>query len=310
MGAHPSARTAKDSQDGNKKANRQLRPSCALCVADVLDKYLEWCQKHRAQRTYEWYRDHFRDFKEHSPKVAALPVTRLKAFHIVEWADAHEGWGSAYYRGAVIALQRPFNWAAKLGYIKGSPVREIEKPRAPRRELFITPTVWQEMKAHYRDGDPFRDLLEFAWDTGCRPQEVKRIERRHVNIERRQVIFPPEEAKGKRWRIIRLPARAWEIIQRHLGKEGVLFRNEDGRPWTKSAMSCRFARLKKHMGGVKFCGYALRHGFCQDLLEQGNDPLAVAELMGHANARMVCEVYSHMKKAEPHLDKILQNRKS
>src|SRR5437667_11222182 len=27
-------------------------------VAEIFEKYLGWCKKHRAARTYDWYRDH------------------------------------------------------------------------------------------------------------------------------------------------------------------------------------------------------------------------------------------------------------
>ena len=62
--------------------------------------------------------------------------------------------------------------------------------------------------------------------------------------------------------------------------------------------------------GVKYACYDLRHGFCQDLLESGNNPLAIAELMGHANGRMVSEVYSHMNQANSHLQRVLMSRGS
>ena len=283
----------------------------SLTVVEVFDKYLSWCKNHRADRTYEWYFDHIQDFINRKPDAGRLPATELKPFHVVEWADSHgEAWSNAYRRGGIIAIQRPFNWAEQLGYIAASPIKRIPKPQPQRRETFTTPQQWEKIKNHYKDGDPFRDLLEFGWETGCRPQESKRVEARHVELDHHRIVFPPVEAKGKkRWRIIRLTPRAEEILKRRLEQspEGVLFRNEDGQPWTAQAMACRFGRLQKHLG-VKYASYDLRHGFCQDLLEQGNDPLAVAELMGHADGRMVSQVYSHMNQADGHLRRILERR--
>jgi hypothetical protein len=31
-----------------------------LAAAQVFDKYLDWCAKHRRPRTYAWYKDHIR----------------------------------------------------------------------------------------------------------------------------------------------------------------------------------------------------------------------------------------------------------
>ncbi len=53
--------------------------------------------------------------------------------------------------------------------------------------------------------------------------------------------------------------------------------------------------------GVKFTTHGFRHGFCQRLLEKGNDHLTVAELTGHADGKMVAATYSHMNRADAHL---------
>jgi integrase/recombinase XerC len=240
--------------------------------------------------------------------VARLPATDIKPFHVVEWADSHgDAWSNAYRRGGIIAIQRPFNWAEELGYISANPIKKIAKPQPQRREQIVTLGEWASIRDRYADGDPFRDILEFGWESGCRPQEAKRIEPRHVDLDQHRIAFPPAEAKGKkRWRIIYLTPKAEAILRRRLKitKKGPVFRNEDGEPWTAQAMSCRFARLKKHLG-VKFAAYSIRHGFCQRKLEDGIDHLTVAALLGHADGKMVAAVYSHMNKADAHLREAL-----
>jgi len=230
---------------------------------------------------------------------------------VVEWADAHPSWGDNYRRGALIAVQRPFNWAAKLGYIQSSPIPYIEKPQATRREQVVTVNEWEAIRDHYDEGDPFRDLLEFAWETGCRPQEVKAIEARHVQLGVHRVVFPAKEAKGKkRIRVIYLTPRAEQIIRKllKLRPKGLLFLNAKGKPWNYAAMNCRFGRLKKTLG-VKYCAYAIRHGFATRKLEDGLDHITVAALMGHADATMLSKVYSHIGDRHDHLREQL-NRES
>src|SRR6516164_9087924 len=75
-------------------------------VAEILDKYLDWCKKHRAERTYDWYRDHIQSFLDSLGAAATMPVAALKPFHVIEWADKHPDWSNAYRRGAVVAIQR------------------------------------------------------------------------------------------------------------------------------------------------------------------------------------------------------------
>lgn len=169
-------------------------------------------------------------------------------------------------------MQRAYNWAVEMGYLDSSPLRRIKKPSCGRREETVTPQQWQQIKNHYAEGDPFLDLLEFCWETGCRPQEARAIEVHHVHLDPLCVLFPPSEAKGKkRWRIIRMTPRAAQVIQRRMAErtKGVVFLNAQGRPWTAFATNCRFCRLKKHIG-TKLFTYAWRHGFANRKLVEGH----------------------------------------
>ena len=62
-------------------------------AAEVFDKSLDWCARHRRPRTYAWYKGHIQSF------LASLPDPRIAAadlrpYHIVEWADRHPDTGS------------------------------------------------------------------------------------------------------------------------------------------------------------------------------------------------------------------------
>ncbi len=127
--------------------------------------------------------------------------------------DSHDSWGSTYSRGAIVAVQRCFNWAEEMGYIETNPVKKVKKPPATRRENHMTPEGYDAILEYLPEGDPFRDLLVFVWATGCRPQEARHIEPRHVHLDRECVVIPAEEAKGKRYpRVIYLHGHALEII--------------------------------------------------------------------------------------------------
>ncbi|HTU17857.1 MAG TPA: site-specific integrase [Gemmataceae bacterium] len=292
-----------DTMSTNTEAENPRSAADGPAVAEIFEKYLSWCQQHREARTYDWYRDHIQSFIDFLDKPAQMPVAALKPFHVMEWADRHPAWSPAFRRGAIVAIQRPFNWAEKLGYIDRTPIKHIEKPQAQRREQIITPEEWVKIRDHYPEGDAFRDVLEFAWETGCRPFEVKRIEARHVQLDKHCVIFPPKEAKGKkRWRVIHMTPRAEEIIRRLLviHPDGLLFLNAKGKPWNGFNMNNRFQRLKKHLG-VKYAAYSLRHSFAQRKLEAGHDHLTVAAWMGHSDGVMLARVYSHLGDRQDHL---------
>ena len=285
-----------------KPEAQKVASADGMSVAEVCDKFLDWCNTHRESRTYSRYLDFIQDFVDSLQNPETIPVKTLKPFHVIEWVDKHNGWNDTTKRNAIVHLLRPFNWAEKLGYIASNPLKHIEKPRAKRRDNPITSNDFAAIISLVKDR-PFLDLLHFAWETGCRPQEARLIEIRHINRQGKRIEFPPQEAKGKkRWRIIRLTDKALEIVERlATGKtEGILFLNTDGNPWKIFAICNRFSRLKKKLGRG-FAAYDIRHGFCQRMLENGVNHLAVAEIMGHANGQMVSAVYSHMNRADDHL---------
>jgi integrase len=212
-------------------------------AVSVLDAFLDWCQKHRAPRTYDWYRDYLQSFVRSIPRD--LSVDLLKPIHVQQWVDSQLGWNRGK-RGAITAVQRAFNWAAKMGLIETSPIRHIEKPRAGRRDVVITPEEYAWMLGQVKD-EEFRDLLIVCWETGCRPQEVLAVEARHVDLDAGRWVFPPDEAKGKKaHRVVYLTDRALEITRSLMARhpESPLFRNTDGRPWHPYALNCRFGRLR------------------------------------------------------------------
>src|SRR4051794_23674795 len=49
-------------------------------VATIIDLFLDWTKNNRAERTYEWYRDHLQSFLD-SLKPKTLAVGRLKPHH-------------------------------------------------------------------------------------------------------------------------------------------------------------------------------------------------------------------------------------
>lgn len=276
-------------------------------LGELFEKYLEWCQRHREKRTYDGYVWHIQAFCNHIKVAKEMSALDLKPFHVIEWLDAHPGWGQTYRRNATAAIQRAFNWAEELGYVASNPIRKIKKPMPKRREHFITPEAWVSIRGCYKDGDPFREFLEFCWETGARPHEARTIEAKHVHLDRAVIAIPPEEAKGrKRWRVIRLEGRALEIVAKRLpNAKAKLFVNRRGKPWTSFSINCRFCRLKLKLG-VKHFAYAFRHGFANRMLVSGADYLTVAALLGHSDGTMLAKVYQHLDQSDAHLREALK----
>ena len=276
-------------------------------LSEIYDHFLGWCKKHRAPRTFDWYLERIEPFLKFHP---GLTLENLKPKHIRQWLDTKPDWAPGQQRGAIVALQRPLNWAMEEGEIDSNPIAKIKKPMQGRRDEVVTQEQFDEIIARYEDQE-FVDLLTVAFETGCRPEEILAVEASHVDIERSLWEFPPEEAKGKKaFRIVYLTEKTVEICKRLVEKwpEGKLFRNTSGDPWTAYAINCRFLRLKKHIGR-KLCLYAMRHSFATNALKNGVDPVTVSVLMGHQDASMLSKVYQHLARDPEYLRKAVKRAK-
>lgn len=260
------------------------QPAPTLTVAVLLDKFLAWVKANRAERTLEWYAMHLQSFLDSLPNQR-LEAQAVKAFHVTEWAEKKRS--KTYQRGAMGAVQRAFRWGVKQGHLNRSPIEHLEKPAAEHRDNCPSHEDYKAMLRYATE--PFRSVLIFAYETGARPQEIVRIESRHIHGD--TVVFPISESKGKkRKRVIYLTTKARELIA---GKEGLVFLNRDGKQWTASAIKCRMRRIAKKTG-KHFALYDLRHFFATRMLEAGLGHITVAKLLGHADATMLARVYQHI----------------
>jgi integrase len=272
-------------------------PGLRRLVVVIVDEYLDWCEKHRAPATYEWYRDRLEAFcKTIEPTLA---VDKLKPHHVQKWVDEYPA-GSR--RNLIRSMKRVMNWAEEQGYIDRSPLVHMKKPAEGRREQVVSPQQYQAL-LHSTPDQEFKDLITVSWETGCRPQESLNVEARHLDVAGNRWVFPASESKGNKIpRVVYLTQKALEISKRLAEKhpQGVIFRNKNGRPWNPTATGCRFWRIKQKVGG-KVSLYALRHTWMNRMLIGGVDAFTVATLAGHRDPSMLAKHYAHLSQAPGYL---------
>lgn len=233
-------------------------------VAAVIDDFVGWLRKRveegsKARRTLDWYADYLTSFLEHLrtlesplPPVPTLTVDQLQPDHVYGWVDSQPGWKTGR-RGAIIAVQRVFNWAARAGKLKslgGSPLAGMEKPAQGRREQLVRAEEFDTILAAAQDLE-FVDLLVAAWETGARPAELFTVEASYFDEPNARWVFPVRLSKGKKvQRVVYLSDRVLEITRRLVRENpsGPIFRNTDGRPWCCSSVKCRFQNLRVTLG--------------------------------------------------------------
>jgi integrase len=277
-----------------------------LTVFDVMDEFLEWTLNHRAKGTYRFYRERLKLYVDENSNIEC---SNFRPFHFQKWLDGKPNWGPTYKAGMVTTIKRCFNWAVRQGYLQTSPVQFLEKPKTKSRDTPLTRQEYDAILANIDETDPFYDLVVFSWATGSRPQESLRFTRADVDVSNMRIVIKNPKARGPKWRVIHLTNKALEIVQKHtnIRKEGPVFRNTKGKPWTPNSCANRFDRLKPKVGRTVAL-YDFRHAYGTDMLKNGVSPLTVAELMGHTNVKMLMETYQHISLDPKYMNQQVEKR--
>jgi integrase len=279
-----------------------------LTVAWLIGAFLEDTQRTKAPATYQWYKERLDGFLDYFGQ--RLKPQNLQGGMVDRWiSDRHGKASQTTQHGLARSIVRVMNWAVVQRHIERSPLLGYAKPTPTPRETYTSPEEYKTALENAHGG--FKDVLTFLWETGCRPQEFRAIEARW--IDGRTIVFPALQSKGKkRRRVIYLNGVAAEIAERWAksNPQGPIFRNNQGRPWTKEALNSNFMRLRKRTGIESICAYTLRHGFATESLKQGIDTTTVGVLMGHANPGMVAQVYQHLAQDRSYLLSVIDNRQA
>lgn len=269
-------------------------------IRDIISAYWHHHCRSLAQST----RDRRKPILDSFAKWCDTTADRLKPLHVLEWLQAaYPSAGPTYQNTLITAVKGCFEWAEGMGLIESNPIRKLKKPRPKVRQEFLPHVKWQALLEAATD-QQFRDFLVFMLATGCRPQEITKIEGRHFTGDR--IEFPPEESKGRQeTRVILLPGESREIVERLAAKwtSVSIFRNRRDRPWKRFAVRDRFNRLKVVLDEPKLCATVLRHSYCHHRLASGQPDHVVAILMGHRSTQMVQLRYGHLAKATEFLKK-------
>jgi integrase len=117
---------------------------------------------------------------------------------------------------------------------------------------------------------------------------------------------PPKNGKG---RSVKLTARAVEALRNHLTRQieeieslgdryrdqGLVFPSQVGTPMNAKNLTARsFKPLLKKAGLPDIRFHDLRHTFATLMLQNGEHPKVVQEMLGHATIAITMDTYSHV----------------
>jgi len=280
-----------------------------LTVRDLCDKFLDWVELHRAEDTYDDYRDWLNKWvKLHGTTRAR----EIQANDLEEWKQklAKQDLSPWTVNHAIISVKTCWSWSVKNDFLAVNPLQKVQKLDTEGRERTFTQKEFLSLLRH--SDALFRQVLLFFRLTGIRPGELRRLSWEQVDFGNHILVIGKHKsrrtAKVKKPRIIQLPPAAESLLRwrlRTCGRTERVFLNEDDLPWTYNALRCRMRRLRDRAGigpderGERIVLYTARHTFGSRAAAAGVSDRRLAELMGHTDPKMT-QKYIHLANPDLH----------
>lgn len=271
----------------------QFRP---VTVGELFSLYLEKTARDQSPRTLE-ERKRLLDLYAHSQ--GDREISSLIPADLELWVKDFPAWKSDWtIHRALATIQRPFNWARRLGLIQINPFAGMTHPTGPRGKP-LTDVDYRKMLRKSRA--VFRRILIFAHWTGARPCEVSQLQWSMINAGEGTATLQEHKTartrKDREPRVLYLPAVALKMlvwIRKRWPMEQRVFLNASGRPWNRNSLTLRVQRLRLALGLAKAVRlYGLRHSWATRLAKGGVELKTLATLLGHSTCKMA-EHYIHL----------------
>jgi integrase len=148
-------------------------------------------------------------------------------------------------------LQRPFNFAVRLGLIARNPFKGVSFPEGQNGRDWTA----GEYRALLQNAKPhLRRLIIFIRFSGCRPGEARNLAWRNVKIDSNAIILEEHKTVAKTRRPRRIPLNHVLVklllwVRRNIPTNAKrLFLNAFGKPWTMCALTHAIADIREKGG--------------------------------------------------------------
>lgn len=282
--------------------------------------------------TFRAYAEQWRKAKPHRPTTAASvvghlnghaypafgdrPLASIRTSDVQAWVtDLHKGKGMkpSTVRTTFNTVRAVFRAAVENRVIASSPCTGVELPEIHRRR--VVPLTVDQVQA-LADAVPacYRALVITGAGTGLRPGELFGLQVRHVDFFRRVLrveqqvqqtadggtrVCAPKTRESTR--VVPLPAVVVHELVAHLAAyptepDGFVFTDPAGGPVVASRFMDNVWRpARKRVGLPSGSGpHALRHAYASLLIAASESVKVVSERLGHTDAAMTLNVYSHL----------------
>lgn len=217
---------------------------------------------------------------------------------------------------SISAIKSFFNYLIFEGYIKDSPISNIESPKQEKK----LPKVLTEeeikklinsIDLNHGFGQRNKTIIEILYGTGIRVSEL-------INLKLSNIFFKENIikviGKGNKERFVPLGEIASNEMKIYINNRNllkidskssdILFLNRYGRGLTRSMIFKIISDASKRVGlDKKISPHTLRHSFATHLIKNGADLRTIQLILGHESITTT-EIYTHLDTL--HLEEVLK----
>ena len=276
-----------------RRRRTQGRPA-SLTIAEVLDRYLDSLGNPSTRAASAYHLRLFADIYGQR-KAHCLTLEDVGAFLTLQQQRGVSKSTACRRMGIVRAA---YHWAARWGLLPTNPLAGLQLA-SPAPQTPDPPTAREARRLYATAAPHVQRVIALGMATGARigPSELFRL--RWTDIDTRgAVLRMPNAAKGARAEAREVPLRQdvlrllrrWEAEDAGNGCPWVI--HYRGRPVRSISRAWRNA-LRRAGIERRIRPYDLRHAFASRALDHDADLKCVAEVMGHANEKMIVRFYRH-----------------
>jgi len=280
-------------------ALNELRPSIQaqqhttpITLTEYRWEFLKASESYHSWKTTKDYRSTFNELEKYFGNLQLCQFTQKGIEEFIQKKIRDK----SIYTGRrhLINIKALFNRAIGFNYIASNPATAIKRIRTPERlPSFFSKGEFQMLQAAIDDAD-YRDVIDFAVNTGLRQMEILSLQRGQFNEAGRLVILDNQNhtTKSKRVRTIPLNTRAYEIL---LSRKGDLLFTKNGIQVSPDHLQDQFKKYIKKTGITrKITFHSLRHTFASWLVQAGVSIYEVSKLLGHSDIKTT-QIYAHLR---------------
>jgi integrase len=202
------------------------------------------------------------------------------------------------------ALSSFFSWAIQEGLTETNPVQGTGKADAGQpRDRVLTQ---EELKALWRalGDDRFSEIIRLLLLTGCRRNEIGRLQWCEVDLGRKMIVLAPDRTKNGRTFELPLSSQALAVVERQPRRNSsdFIFAERGFNDWDR----CK-ARVDLRIGIAPWRLHDLRRSAATYMAEIGVLPHIVEAVLNHQSGHKasVAGIYNRAK-YEPEMSSALQ----